>query len=210
MTNNSNCFDACARAAKKVKGRTIWIVVSWLWVRMGDYTNFQRNVGCLTLRPEIVYNVRSHLLHMLYYKLSGLPLVPFSRSLPVLELQLGSVIHLRSLPTALVHLIMVCSFLSEALLASITVASTVQAQSYLPYSDGQCKNLITNFTVRQAGSDVPTNVTSSFYLPGLPNALWWDSPKFNGAEAKEGSGYDVWWKVGPTDNMCGVALMQQY
>ena len=93
----------------------------------------------------------------------------------------------------------------KKVLALSVLAYAVQAQNYLPYIDGQCTKPVTNFTLNGNVEDV----TSTFSLEGFPEASRFANPVFNGADSPKG-GYDVWWKISPSNPGCGQALMQAY
>ena len=95
----------------------------------------------------------------------------------------------------------------EKALALSALAFAVQAQSSSPYMDGQCTKPVTNFTAEGIVYDIESAWDP---LPGFPNALRFANPAFGGAEAQDGSGYDVWWKTPPIDPRCGQVLMKAY
>ena len=98
---------------------------------------------------------------------------------------------------------------SHLLQLSLTLffsANRVLGQAIIPYKDGQCTQPVTNYTLN--GNTEPVSIWDN--SNGWPRVSHYSSPAFPGAEAKTGTGYNVYWKIGEPDPGCRVAIMTPY
>ena len=99
-----------------------------------------------------------------------------------------------------------CSNLLQISLTLFLSAHRVLGQAIIPYKDGQCTQPVTNYTLN--GNTEPASIWDN--SNGWPKVSRYSSPTFPGAEAKSGTGYDVYWKIGDPGPGCRVAIMTPY
>ena len=92
------------------------------------------------------------------------------------------------------------------LLLSTRTVSAGPWQAIIPYIDGQCNQPVKNYKLN--GNTQPASIWDN--TNGWPRVSRYSSPSFPGAEAKTGSGYNVYWKIANPDPTCRVAIMTPY
>lgn len=106
-----------------------------------------------------------------------------------------------------------CSISTVTACGLLLFANRVVAQAFphqlLPYLDPQCSQPVEGATVR----DHMVNNMTFANTNGAHDFPYWTpiiEPTFPGAEAKTGSGYDVYWQIDDPGNTCRVVLASQY
>ena len=94
---------------------------------------------------------------------------------------------------------------------STVLSLTAQVHSQLtPYLDGQCTQAVQGVTVDDQPV-TPNDLANShgFHDPLQPWTVL-QHPTFPGAEVKDSSGYNVYWKIDQPGPGCTVVFMQEY